>query len=135
MEISSLIFIRNLAKSLINITKGASYVDKEGKVVALIDKDQIAKSKKETRDACSVYMRELVPQARNSLAKTKDSDKDVCFSTKQWNDFANQLGDEIRFIVTHVSATARAGNISEGIVLLAFDEIRKQKAKADTPAN
>lgn len=128
LYLTSLNYIRSLAKSLINITKGSSYVNKSGETISLQDKDQVASSKKETRDAASIYIRENVAKGRLSLSEFKNANKSITFTAEEWYDFGITLADDLRFIVTHLSATARAGIIAEGIIFLSFDEITKLKS-------
>ncbi len=47
--------LRNLAARTASLMKGASFVNSEGKNIELVDKTQIAKSKKEVRDASYIF--------------------------------------------------------------------------------
>ena len=60
MKFKNLDIVRSLANKLQNTIKGAAYVDKEGKSVSLLNKDEVTHSKKELRGACNVFMPEKV---------------------------------------------------------------------------
>ena len=67
--------------------KGASYVNSEGRNIELVDKTQIAKSKKEVRDASGIYLREQVSKASSNLYSYLSKGGYIVVPTKEWVDF------------------------------------------------
>lgn len=110
--------LRNLAVRIATLIKGASYINSEGKNIELIDKAQIAKSKKEIRDASGIYLREQVSRASSNLNSYLSKEGYIVIPTKSWVDFITLSGRDSKEIISQLIANNRAGILAEGILII-----------------
>lgn len=115
--------LRNLAARTAALIKGASYTNSEGKNIVLIDKDQIARSKREIRDASGIYLREQVSKASSNLNSYLSKGGYIVIPNKAWVDFITLGGRDSKEIISQLAANNRAGILAEGIFIVLGNEM------------
>lgn len=133
---SALNTVKSLAIKLSGIMKGSQYMNTEGKIVVLDEKDKIAKSKKELRNGAAIVLRENSSRSMQILHNFSEKSITIKISTAELYEKILKISDTLESLMGPLLTNNKAARFAQDIFIILSEEfiteeINKLESKED----
>lgn len=124
---SNLNTVKSLAIKLSGIIKGSQYMNTEGKIIVLDEKDKIAKSKKELRNGAALILRENSSRSMQIINKFSEQDVTFNVSTSELYEKILLISDTLENLMGPLLTNNKAARFAQDIFIILVEEIITEK--------